>query len=106
MKALNILLDEGIYISGTQLMLLILLAALVVLWVITDLIDSRARKKEYEASLIHEGWLNHQEWTSDQIRKYRLFTGDWNGVPVEMAKSERGEYLWIIPFINHPGKDD
>lgn len=106
MKALNVIWDEGVYLSGTQCMLLILIAALVVVWIVTDLIEARARKKAYEAELIHRGWLNHQEWTSDQISKYRQFTGDWNGVPIEMIKSERGEYLWTIPFINHPGKDD
>lgn len=106
MKALNILLEEGIYISGTDCAFLMLLAALIAVWVITDLIDSRARKKAYEASLIHYGWLNHEQWVSDQISNYRQFSGDWNGVPIEMIKSERGEYLWTIPFTVHPGKDD
>lgn len=105
MKTLNVILDEGIHISGVDCIFLLLLTVLIVLWVITDLVGRRERKKAYEAELIHRGWLNHEEWASEQISRYRQSTHDWNGVPIEVTKSERGEYLWTIPYIDHPGEE-
>ena len=66
----------------------------------------REIREEHDAELIHRGWLNHEEWLSDQVRKYRSTTHDWNGVPVEIRKSERGEYLWTIPFVKEPDEAD
>lgn len=62
-------------------------------------------KEAHDAELIHRGWLNHEEWTSEQIRRYRQETKDWNGVPMQMKKSERGEYLLTIPYVSNPDEE-
>lgn len=94
------LLTNGIYLNGLMVLWILMVVSLIVIWLGQDYFLYRKDKEERDAELIHKGWLNHEEWTSDQIRKYRQETHDWNGVPMELKKSERGEYLWTIPFVS------
>lgn len=94
------LLTNGIYIDGLMMAWILMIISLIVIWAVQEYFLYRKDKEERDAELIHKGWLNHEEWLSDQVRKYRSTTHDWNGVPVEIRKSERGEYIWTIPFVS------
>ena len=99
--------DRGLN-GGQWIILILLVCCMTAITVITIYLAIRTCceiKEAHDAELIHIGWLNHEEWTSEQIRKYRYNTYDWNGVPIQIKKSERGEYIWTIPFVDNPDEE-